>query len=70
MLQAALESEVQLFLNEHTHKGNGTRRASLTMMFKLAQSAEKRWRRLNGHELIIPLLEGRSFPDGILQPAA
>jgi transposase-like protein len=57
-------------LRHRRTKGNGTRRASLTMMFKLAQSAEKRWRRLNGHELIIPLLEGRSFPDGILQPAA
>ncbi len=57
-------------LRHRRTKGNGTRRASLTMMFKLAQSAEKRWRRLNGHELIIPLLEGRSFPNGILQPAA
>jgi hypothetical protein len=37
--------------------GNGTRRASLTMMFKVAQSAENRWRRLNGHEQLIPLLQ-------------
>jgi len=57
-------------LRHRRTKGNGTRRASLTMMFKLAQSAQKGWRRLNGHELIIPLLEGRSFTDGILQPAA
>lgn len=57
-------------LRHRRTKGNGTRRASLTMMFKLAQSAEKRWRRLNGHEQIIPLLEGRSFTDGILKPAA
>ena len=57
-------------LRHRRTKGNGTRRASLTMMFKLAQSAEKGWRRLNGYELIKPLLEGRSFVDGILQPAA
>jgi putative transposase len=57
-------------LRHRRTKGNGTRRASLTMMFKLAQSAEKRWRRLNGHEQIHPLLQGQRFQDGILQPAA
>jgi len=57
-------------LRHRRTKGNGTRRASLTMMFKLAQSAQKRWRRLNGHALIIPLLEGRTFQDGLLQDAA
>ena len=57
-------------LRHRRTKGNGTRRACLTMMFKLAQSAEKRWRRLNGHEQIIPLIQGRKFQDGILIPAA
>lgn len=57
-------------LRHRRTKGNGTRRASLTMMFKLAQSAEKRWRRLNGHELIRPILQGHKFQDGILIPAA
>ena len=33
-------------LRHRRTKGSGTRRASLAMMFKLAQSAEKRWRRL------------------------
>jgi putative transposase len=51
-------------------KGNGTRRASLAMMFKLAQSAEKRWRRLNGHQQITHLLAGKTFTDGTLQDAA
>lgn len=51
-------------------KGCGTRRASLTMMFKLAQSAQKRWRRLNGHQHIVHLIEGKKFIDGILQDAA
>jgi putative transposase len=57
-------------LRHRRTKGNGTRRACLTMMFKLAQSAEKRWRRLNGHEQIFPLIQGRKFQDGILIPAA
>ena len=57
-------------LRHRRTKGNGTRRASLTMMFKLAQSAQKRWRRLNGHELIIPLIEGKTFQNGILQDVA
>ena len=51
-------------------KGCGTCRASLTMMFKLAQAAQKKWRRLNGCELIIPLMEGKRFVNGIMQDAA
>jgi len=51
-------------------KGSGTRRTSLAMMFKLAQSAEKRWRRLNGHQQIVHLLAGRTFKNGTLQNAA
>jgi putative transposase len=57
-------------LRHRRTKGCGTRRASLTMMFKLAQSAQKRWRRLNGHQHIVHLLEGKKFIDGILQDAA
>ena len=54
-------------LRHRKTKGNGTRRASLAMMFKLAQSASKKWRRLRGYEQIIHVVEGRSFQDGILQ---
>jgi putative transposase len=57
-------------LRHRRTKGNGTRKASLTMMFKLAQAAQKRWRRLNKHELIIHLIEGKVFIDGVLQNAA
>ena len=56
-------------LRHRKTKGNGTRRASLAMMFKLAQSAAKSWRRLNCHEKITLVIEGRSFKDGILQAA-
>ena len=57
-------------LRHRRTKGNGTRRASLTMMFKLAQAAQKRWHRLNGHQLLIPLLQGHIFLDGVLEHAA
>ena len=57
-------------LRHRKTKGNGTRRASLTMMFKLAQSAAKKWNRLRSHEKITLVVEGRSFQDGILQESA
>jgi transposase-like protein len=57
-------------LRHRRTKGSGTRRASLAMMFKLAQAAQKRWRRLNGHEKLALLLQGRIFIDGELQEAA
>ena len=56
-------------LRHRRTKGNGTCRASLAMMFKLAHSAQKRWRRLDGHALILPLLQGKTFQDGLLQDA-
>ncbi|QEG36294.1 IS256 family transposase [Bythopirellula goksoeyrii] len=57
-------------LRHRKTKGNGTRRASLAMMFKLAQSAEKKWRRLRSYEKITLVIEGRSFKDGIMQESA
>jgi putative transposase len=57
-------------LRHRRTKGSGSRRASLAMMFKLAQAAQKRWRRLNGHDHIVHLLEGKTFIDGIMQDAA
>ncbi|KAA1261623.1 Transposase, Mutator family [Rubripirellula obstinata] len=54
-------------LRHRKTKGSGTRRASLTMMFKLAESASKKWRRLNCHEKLTLVIEGRSFKDGIMQ---
>ena len=57
-------------LRHRRTKGNGTRKTSLAMMFKLAQAAQKRWRRLNGPEQLVLLLQGREFVDGVLQEAA
>lgn len=57
-------------LRHRRTKGSGTRKTSLAMMYKLAQSAQKRWRRLDGHEQITYLIEGKKFIDGVLQEAA
>jgi transposase-like protein len=57
-------------LRHRRTKGSGSRRTSLAMMYKLARNAEKRWRKLNGHNQIVHLIEGRKFVDGILQDAA
>jgi len=51
-------------------KGCGSRTACLTMVFKLTQCAEKRWRRLNGKTLIPEVIGGVKFVDGIKEIAA
>jgi len=51
-------------------KGCGSRTATLSMVFKLCLEAEKRWRRINGYDLIAKLLEGVTFVDGVEMPAA
>lgn len=51
-------------------KGCGSRIATLTMVFKLVEQAEKHWRRMNGHALILKLIEGVKFKDGMIDLAA
>jgi len=51
-------------------KGCGSRTATLTMVYKLVEQAEKHWRKLNAHKLILKLLTGATFTDGILDKAA
>ena len=51
-------------------KGCGSRTATMAMVFKLALSAQKKWRRLNGHRLILKVIEGVRFVDGELKEAA
>lgn len=36
------------------------------MVFKLVEQAQRHWRKLDGHHLILQLLEGRRFKDGII----
>jgi transposase-like protein len=57
-------------LRHRRTKGNGSRRACLAMVWRLCQSAERRWRRLNGHELIHDVIAGVTFTDGEKQQAA
>ena len=45
-------------------KGCGSRVATLTMVYKLGISAQKHWRKLRGHELIIKIIQGIKFKDG------
>ena len=52
-------------LRHRRTKGSGSRIASLTMMFKLAESAAKRWRMLNGHQLLPDVIRGVLFQDGL-----
>lgn len=51
-------------------KGCGSRAATLTMVWKLALEAQRRWRRLMGFKLIPLVMEGREFVDGELTEAA
>lgn len=46
-------------------KGSGSRVACLSMVFKLAASASKRWRCLNGSNLIPDVIAGVVFVDGV-----
>lgn len=51
-------------------KGAGSRVSCLTMVFQLALSAQKRWRKLNGHALLAEVIRGVRFQDGIRSIAA
>jgi putative transposase len=51
-------------------RGNGSRVACLAMVFKLTQSASKKWRALNGSSLIPDVIGGVPFIDGIKQDQA
>lgn len=50
-------------------KGCGSRTACLTMVFKLAQCAQSHWRRLNGSALLLDIIQGVPFVDGIRSDA-
>jgi putative transposase len=51
-------------------KGSGSRIACLTMVFKLATSAQKHWRAFNGAKLLADVIEGVRFEDGLKREAA
>lgn len=47
-------------------KGAGSPKAAETMAFKLMQEAEKKWRRIKGHEEITKVLSGVEYRDGVV----
>jgi putative transposase len=51
-------------LRHRRTQGSVTRRTSLAMMFKLAESASKKWRRLQGYEQITHVIQGQISVDG------
>ena len=57
-------------LRTNKTKGSGSRIACLTMVYKLALSAQKRWRALNGVTLLADVVQGVAFEDGIRKEAA
>jgi len=66
-----IESTFATIRHRHRRtKGNGSRAACLAMVFKLAQAAERSWRRLNGHDLLAHVIQGVPFIDGERRIAA
>ena len=51
-------------LRHRRTKGNGSRAACLAMVFKLCQSAARKWRTLNGAKLLPDVIAGVRFIDG------
>jgi len=52
-------------LRTHKTKGCGSRIATLTMVFKLLLSAQKKWKKLRGYNKITDVMNGIRFKDGI-----
>src|SRR3954465_8387644 len=51
-------------LRTRVTKGAGSKKAALSMAYKLLDAAQERWRRFNGHELVADVLAGAQFKDG------
>ena len=51
-------------LRHRRTKGNGSRAACLAMVFKLCESAARKWRTLNGAKLLPEVIAGIQFIDG------
>ncbi len=52
-------------LRTYKTKGCLSRTTGLAMAFKLCQSAQKRWRKLNKSEMLAEVIEGVKFVDGV-----
>jgi len=56
-------------LRTYKTKGCGTREATLTMVFKLAQAAENGWQKIHSHNLLPLIASGVKFVNGVLHAA-
>ena len=52
-------------LRTYRTKGCGTTVATLSMVYKLLMSAQKRWKRLHGHLKVEDVMNGVKFKDGM-----
>jgi transposase-like protein len=52
-------------LRHRRTKGNGSRQACLTMVYKLMESAARHWRLLNGSQRLPDVIAGVAFTDGV-----
>ena len=52
-------------LRTRVTKGAGSKAAALAMAYMLLITAQERWRRFNGHELVADVLAGVTFKDGV-----
>ena len=57
-------------LRHRKTENSGSPKASLVMIFKLAQSVSKGWRKLRGHQHIPELIKGVRFIDGVIEQSA
>ncbi len=62
----ATTGEQRCWVHKRTTKTKGclSRATALTMVFKLCQSAAKKWRRLDGAHRLAEIIEGVKFKDG------
>jgi len=56
-------------LRTYKTKGCGSRKATLTMVFKLAQAAEEGWQKIHSHDLLVLVAAGVKFEDGVMHAA-
>jgi len=51
-------------------RGCLSRTTALTVGYQLCRSAQRKWRKLDGHELLGKVIEGVKFIDGVMEEAA
>jgi transposase-like protein len=51
-------------------RGCLSRTTALTMVFQLCRSAQRKWRKLDGHELLGKIIAGVKFIGGVMEEAA